>query len=222
MSSDPGIQVKVCCIRDETELRLAHGAGAGYVGLVGPMPSGPGPIPHPDIVRIAAGAPPDLTTVLLTAREDAPGIVDHVEATGVRAVQIVRPVSATVRREVRRALDGILIVQVAHVEGPRSVADAVDAADGADFLLLDSGRPSALTAELRGTGRTHDWALSARIVEQAPVPVFLAGGLRPENVGHAVEAVRPYGVDVCTGLREAGGGLDGEKLNHFMRRLRTR
>jgi phosphoribosylanthranilate isomerase len=215
-------QVKVCCIRNEAELILAYEAGVRFAGLVGPMPSGPGTISEEAITWIAAQAPPDMTTVLLTAREDAASIVAHVLGTGAKAVQIVRPVAPEIRLGVRRALGGTTILQVVHVEGRDSVEEARVAAVGADYLLLDSGRPSAAVAELGGTGRTHDWSLSARIVEGAPVPVFLAGGLDPDNVSDAVEAVRPYGVDVCSGLRTPYGRLDPERLKDFMERLGER
>jgi phosphoribosylanthranilate isomerase len=69
---------------------------------------------------------------------------------------------------------------------------------------------------LGGTGRTHDWSLSADIVAASPVPVLLAGGLRPENVAEAVAAVRPWGVDVCSGLRDGAGHLDSRCLAAFM------
>ena len=69
--------------------------------------------------------------------------------------------------------------------------------------------------ELGGTGRVHDWSLSRRIVESAPCPVFLAGGLNAANVADAIRAVRPYGVDLCTGVR-SGDALDPAKLAAFM------
>lgn len=215
----PAFQVKVCCIQNEAELFIAYEAGVRFVGLVGPMPSGPGPISEEAIGRIAAAAPPDMTTVLLTARDDAEGIVEHVVETGAKAVQIVRPVAPEVRLGVRRSLEEKTIFQVVHVEGPRSVEEARSAAMGTDYLLLDSGRPGAAVAELGGTGRTHDWSLSARIVEVASAPVFLAGGLGPDNVADAVEAVRPYGVDVCSGLRTPDGRLDAARLMDFMEGL---
>ncbi len=209
--------VKVCCIQDEGELRLAAAAGATFAGLVGAMPSGPGPIPDEDIARIAAAAPPGLISVLLTSRTEPDAIVAHVTATGVGAVQIVRKVPASTRRAVRAELPGVRILQVVHVEGPSALAEARRAAEGADYLLLDSGRPSAAVAELGGTGRTHDWSVSWRIVQESPVPVLLAGGLRPDNVGEAVAAVRPWGVDVCSGLRDGAGRLDRERVDGFMR-----
>jgi phosphoribosylanthranilate isomerase len=212
--------VKVCCIQDEEELRLAADAGARFVGLVGAMPSGPGPIPDEAIAHVAARAPHDVTTVLLTSRTEAPQIVAHVRATGVRAVQIVRDVPVDTRRAVRASLPGVAILQVVHVEGPSAVDCARRAAQGADYLLLDSGRPGARVAELGGTGRTHDWSLSARIVEESRVPVLLAGGLRPDNVAAAVAAVRPWGVDVCSGLRDPRGRLDAGRLRAFMEGVR--
>jgi phosphoribosylanthranilate isomerase len=207
--------VKVCCIQDEAELRLAAGAGARFVGLVSAMPSGPGPIPDGHIRRLAAVAPAGVTPVLLTARADEAGIVDHVRDTGVRGVQLVRAVPEEVRRRVRAALPGVTVIQVVHVEGPASVAEALSAAEGADHLLLDSGRPGASVPELGGTGRTHDWGVSAEIVRRAPVPVLLAGGLGPDNVAGAVKTVRPWGVDVCSGLRDGSGRLVSGRVEAF-------
>ena len=74
-----------------------------------------------------------------------------------------------------------------------------------DALLLDSGRPDAQVKTLGGTGLTHDWALSAEIVAQVDRPVFLAGGLRESNVAEAIAQVKPFGVDLCSGVRTEGG-----------------
>ncbi|MEM7023509.1 MAG: hypothetical protein AAF637_13090 [Pseudomonadota bacterium] len=81
-------------------------------------------------------------------------------------------------------------------------------------MLLDSGRPQAPIKLLGGTGLTHDWQLSRRIVGAVSVPVFLAGGLRAENVAQAIEQVRPFGVDLCTGVR-SDGRLDPARLQAF-------
>ena len=84
-----------------------------------------------------------------------------------------------------------------------------------DAWRLDSGNRTLPVKELGGTGRTHDWGLSARIVAEAGVPVFLAGGLCAGNVGQAIRSVRPYGVDLCSGVR-TGDALDERKLLAFM------
>ena len=131
-------------------------------------------------------------------------------------MQIVRWVPAQVRQELRKLLPGVSILQVVHVEGPSSVALAEEGSRWADYLLLDSGRPSAGVPELGGTGRVHDWSVSAEIVARCSVPVFLAGGLGPENVARAVAAVHPWGVDVCSGLRDGAGQLMPLRLSAFM------
>lgn len=87
-------------------------------------------------------------------------------------------------------------------------------ADQVDALLLDSGNQKLAIKELGGTGRKHDWRISRRIVESVRVPVFLAGGLNPENVAEAIHEVRPYGLDICSGLRTSGQ-LDEDKVQRF-------
>lgn len=74
--------------------------------------------------------------------------------------------------------------------------------------------------ELGGTGRTHDWDVSRRIVEAVEIPVILAGGLNPGNVAEAMRLVKPYAVDVCSGVR-TGGSLDSDKLQSFMSQVRS-
>jgi phosphoribosylanthranilate isomerase len=88
-----------------------------------------------------------------------------------------------------------------------------------DAILLDSGQPQLAIKQLGGTGRTHDWAVSRRIRDAVDTPVFLAGGLNPENVGKAIVQVAPFGVDVCSGLRPTGR-LDETKLIQFMDAVR--
>jgi len=121
-----------------------------------------------------------------------------------------------VHRVLREALPGIKIVQVIHVRDENSLAEARQVSPHVDALLLDSGNPSLATKELGGTGRAHDWAVSRRIRDAVGVPVYLAGGLNPKNVGKAIAQVQPFGVDLCSGLR-TDGHLDGSKLEQFMR-----
>ena len=105
-------------------------------------------------------------------------------------------------------------MQVIHVTGPESVREALQVASLVDALLLDSGNQSLAVKELGGTGRVHDWSLSRDIVRESPVSVFLAGGLRPDNVAEAIRAVQPFGVDLCSGVR-TDGHLDENKLAAF-------
>jgi phosphoribosylanthranilate isomerase len=207
-------RVKVCCITSVEEMRAAVECGASAVGLVSEMPSGPGVIAEGLIAEIAARVPPPVATFLLTCRQDAASIVAQQRRCRTNTLQLCDRVPAAVYGELRRELPGVALVQVVHVTGEESFAEALEAARHADAILLDSGNQSLAVKELGGTGRTHDWRVSRRVVEAANVPVFLAGGLRPENVAGAVEAVHPFGLDVCSGVRTEGR-LDPEKLKRF-------
>ena len=206
-------RVKICCMANPAEATMAGASGVDLVGLVGPMPSGAG-IGTPEMCQeIAQAAPAWVTPVLLTSSTTAAAVEQDVQQAGVRTVQIVSHVNPSVHRTLADRLPGVRRLQVIHVEGSDSL-DMIETYLGlADAYLLDSGRPSA--GELGGTGRTHDWSISARFVKRSSVPVFLAGGLTPGNVTDAIRQVRPFGVDVCSGVR-TNDQLDPSKLAHFM------
>jgi phosphoribosylanthranilate isomerase len=208
-------RLKVCCIQSPFEARLAVRLGASALGLVSEMPSGPGVIPEETIAAIARAVPPPVASFLLTSRRDAAGMAGQQRRTGVTTLQICDRPEAGAHRELRAALPGIALVQVVHVTGPDAVEEAVAVAAAVDAILLDSGNPSLAVKELGGTGRRHDWRLSRQIREALSVPVFLAGGLRAENVGEAIAEVAPFALDVCSGVR-TDGRLDEEKLARFV------
>jgi phosphoribosylanthranilate isomerase len=215
------VQLKVCCIASVAEAELALANGADAIGLVSAMPSGPGPIPDADIAVIARATEGRARRFLLTSRTTPADIAAHVREAGTDTVQIVDTPSVEVLRELRRALEGIALVPVIHVRGADAVAEAQALAPLADLILLDSGNPGGAVRELGGTGRTHDWDVSAALVRAvAPCPVFLAGGLRADNVAEAVRTVGPAGVDLCSGVR-TGGRLDAAKLAAFVSALRS-
>ena len=208
-------RVKICCIASIQEAHLAVRAGASAIGLVSEMPSGPGVIPESRIAEIAASVPPPIATVLLTSRKEAKEIVAQQKRCGVNTLQICDRVAPGVHEELRGSLPGVSLLQVVHVNREESVSIALQAARTVDALLLDSGDPSLPTPEFGGTGRTHDWQISARIIQESPVPTFLAGGLTSANVHRAIPSLRPFGVDVCTGVRTQGK-LSERKLIDFM------
>ena len=194
-------------------MAIAHGVDA--LGLVGHMPSGPGVIDDDLISEIVDQVPPPIATFLLTSETQADAIVHHARQCRTDTIQLVDQAGPDAYPIIRAALPSRRLVQVIHIEGPETVEQAVEAAGMADALLLDSGRPSAEVKELGGTGRTHDWEVSRAIVEAAPCPVFLAGGLKPDNIADAIRAVRPFGVDLCTGVR-TDDRLDAQKLGAFI------
>lgn len=214
-------RLKVCCIASVAEARLAIAHGADALGLVSAMPSGPGVIDDATVAAVADAVPPPVATFLLTSRQAARAIAEQARHARVNTLQLVDAVPAAELVALRALVPNVRLVQVIHVLDEASVVEALAVVPHVDALLLDSGNPRLAVKELGGTGRVHDWALSRRIRDDAAaagVPLFLAGGLRADNVGAAVAAVRPFGVDVCSGVR-ADGRLDAGKLTDFVAAL---
>jgi phosphoribosylanthranilate isomerase len=213
-------QLKVCCIASVAEAELAVAQGATALGLVSAMPSGPGVVADYVIREVAAWARGRARSFLLTSRTTAEGIAEQVEALRPETVQLVDALLESEHAALRRLVPQVRLVQVIHVRDEAAVMDALRVAPLVDELLLDSGNPSLVVKELGGTGRTHDWALSARIVRESPVPVWLAGGLRAENAARAIAIVRPHGLDVCSGVRR-DGNLDQVRLAALVAAMRV-
>ena len=212
-------RIKVCCMASLEEARLAIQAGADAVGFVGPMPSGRRSLDDGGIAAITTLIPPPIATFLLTSEVTAAGIAQHVERTRASTVQIVSYIGSTEAARLLDLLPGTRRVQVIHVEDARALTLIDEYAPHVHAFLLDSGRPSLAIPEYGGTGRIHDWAISAEFVRRSPVPVFLAGGLTPANVGEAIRRVQPFGVDLCSGVRTEGR-LDPGKLSAFVQAVR--
>ena len=213
-------RVKICCMGSVAEAWLAIGHGAAAVGLVSEMPSGPGVIAEALIAEISAKLPPAIGSFLLTCKTDPKAIIEQQRRLRVNTIQICDRLEVQSYERLREALPGIWLVQVVHVNGTASIAEAFSIAPFVDAVLLDSGNQSLAVKELGGTGRTHDWNLSLQIREAIAVPLFLAGGLKAENVADAIRQVRPFGVDVCSGVR-TNGKLDEVKLRAFFTAVRA-
>lgn len=213
-------RVKICCVSSLAEAALAIRYGASAIGLVSAMPSGPGVIAEAAITEIAAAIPPGVATFLLTSKCDAESIIAQQRRTRVNTIQLCDSVESDCHARLREALPGIALVQVIHVAGEASISEALAVANQVDALLLDSGNQKLAVKELGGTGRQHDWRISRSIVESVRIPVYLAGGLNPDNVAAAIHAVRPFGLDICSGLR-TNGQLDELKVQRFFANVAT-
>lgn len=207
-------RVKICCISSVQEAEMAVSAGASALGLVGHMPSGPGIISDELIAQIVSTVPPPIATFLLTSETSAAGIIAHHQKVQTNTIQIVDALSEGSYAQIRAALPSVKLVQVIHVIDQSSVEEAIETAQHVDALLLDSGNPTLQVKELGGTGRVHNWALSRQIRDSVSIPLFLAGGIRAENVREAIEVVQPFGLDLCSSVR-TNGRLDTTKLEQF-------
>lgn len=213
-------RIKVCCIASLEEAETAIALGADALGLVSAMPSGPGVIDEAVIAQVAARVPPPVATFLLTSLTEAGAILEQQRRLGATTLQLVDRTTPATRRALRRALPGVRVVQVVHVTGEAAIAEALAAQVESDALLLDSGNADLAVKQLGGTGRVHDWVTSARIRAAIDVPLFLAGGLRSDNVAAAIRDVGPFGLDICSGVR-TGGRLDAAKLQALIAAARA-
>lgn len=208
-------RIKICCISSIAEAKMAIRQGADALGLVGRMPSGPGPIDDELIATITRQISPPVASFLLTSEQSSAGIIRHLQKVHTNTVQVVDELTEGTYQEIREAIPTLRIVQVIHVRGEESIREALRLQEHVDAFLLDSGNPAAAVKTLGGTGLKHDWNISQTLVSEVQVPVFLAGGLNAGNVREAIEKVRPFGVDICSGVR-TGGKLDEAKLREFI------
>jgi len=211
--------VKICCISTPEEAKIAIRHGASALGLVGNMPSGPGILEDALIHQIAKSVPPPIATFLLTSETEATAIVKHYQKVHTTTIQIVDALKDRQYAAIRNEIPHVKLVQVIHVIDENSVQEAIEISEFVDAILLDSGNPNLATKQLGGTGRTHNWDLSRKIRESISIPLFLAGGLNKENVRQAIDAVQPFGIDLCSGVR-TNGKLDERKLDEFFRAIR--
>ncbi len=211
-------KVKICCISSVEEAKIAIRCGASALGLVGKMPSGPGCIDDDLILEIQKTVPPPISTFLLTSETKANDIIKHYKKVNTTVIQLVDAVDIEDYKIIRNELPNVKLVQVIHVLNEDSVKEAIEVSAFVDALLLDSGNPNLDIKILGGTGNTHDWSLSKKIRESVNIPIFLAGGLKAENVQEAIEKVQPFGLDLCSSVR-TDGKLDEQKLKEFFQAI---
>ncbi|WP_108724089.1 MULTISPECIES: phosphoribosylanthranilate isomerase [Mycobacterium] len=208
------MRVKICGIGTRDDLAAAVTAGADAIGLiVGTTHLSEDQLDIEQAQHLAAATPVFVSTVLVTHLTDASRICEVADLLGVDTIQAHGALTPDAARELWGRRANRRIIRTVHITGPHSLDEADEAATTAHALLLDSRTET----RLGGTGLTHDWTTSRRIVERLhPLPVILAGGLAADNVGHAIHAVRPYGVDANSRLKSATGRKDPTACTAFV------
>lgn len=209
--------IQVAGIRDPAEAALVQECGVHYLGFPLRLPVNREDLTEPEAAAISRSLQPPARGVLITYLVQADAIVEFCRTLGARMVQLHGDISAPELARLR-ALDPELTIVKSLVVGqhPMLVLEGlvIELGPLVDGFLTDTYAPD--TGAAGATGRTHDWALSRRLVELSPRPVILAGGLTPANVRQAISVVRPAGVDVHTGVEEADGRKDRVKLLTFV------
>jgi len=212
------VRVKICGNRSFGDLRLAVEAGADAVGFIVGTRFRTEDSLEPSVAQdYVKRTPPFVNTVMVTHLTEAneilalhatvgASIIQLHDELNVREIQIIRKKHPTIP-----LIKAIPVINEAAIELAQTYAPYVNA------LLLDSRTDD----RIGGTGVTHDWTISHRIVAAVSKPVILAGGLNPGNVADAIKTVQPYGVDVNSGVENPEGNKEVTKLREFVRLART-
>lgn len=213
MGSGQRVRVSVCALRSAADGLAAVDGGADAVGvLVGTTHRAEDAVPVDEARRLLVHVPPGVGRYAVTHLDEVADLVGLARALPVDTLQLHDLVAPVVLAAVRRVVPAVRLVKALHVtdEPP----DWRPFAAVADAILLDTVDPAA--GRIGGTGKVHDWGLSAQVARDCPLPVILAGGLTPENVAEAVRVVRPWAVNVNSGV-EVDGAKDRRRVAAFVR-----
>ena len=210
------MRAKLCGIRSSRDLEIAVASGTDAVGLIcGITHVSEDALSPDDARRLARLAPPFVSTVLVTHLLDATEIIALADHVATDTIQVHGSVTPETLATVSARASGRRIIKAVHVLGPEAKDQALELAELCDAILVDSRTRD----RLGGTGRTHDWTISRQIsdaLRERSHPLILAGGLRPDNVADAVRAVRPYAVDVNSGVDDEDGDKAADLCNAFV------
>ena len=214
------IKIKICGITNLADARAAIAAGADMLGFNFYRPSPRFITPQDARTMIESlrsqirALPRTITMVGVFVNEPTESIVRIAAEAGVAAIQLHGDESAEFCRELKALLPDRFLIKALRARGDAATEHAPEF--NVDAIMLD-----AFDAELRGgSGRTVDWSL-ARHTRDAVPRLFLAGGLSPENVRAAIDAVQPYAVDACSALESSPGHKDAERMDAFVRAVRN-
>lgn len=201
--------VKICGITQKKDALFAATHGADAIGVVNVK----GSKRFTDLEKaeeIFRISPPLISRVLVASPKDIDDVKD-IEEIHADCIQLHGDESVEFIQEIRDNSDLLIIKQIP-VINEKSIEQARIYSEIADAILLDT----KIKGELGGTGKTHDWDISKKIVESVGTPVILAGGLNPDNVAEAIKEVGPYAVDIASGVEAEPGIKDPEKVRRFI------
>jgi phosphoribosylanthranilate isomerase len=226
MSKESRCSVKICGITSIHDARLAADAGADYVGVLVDVAVSERTRSAAQASEIANGSP--IPTVLLLYNRTTSDIQEIVSQVRPFAVQLLGQEQPQQVEELKDTVSCQLWKSVylpagspENVDMPTVQVEMQAYRDaGADFLLFDSVDMSLEKPRYGGTGKTCDWNVAAELITDSPLPVFFAGGIRPENVKAAIETIRPHGIDLCSGVEASKGIKDPNKLEQLMEQVK--
>jgi phosphoribosylanthranilate isomerase len=214
------VWIKICGTTSLADGLAAARAGADALGFVF-APGSPRQLSPDDAVRIIQHLPAGVEKVGVFVNEDPARIREIARHAGLTAIQLHGDEPPGVARDLRSEFRVVKAIAA----GPDLAGRAARYIGAADVVLLDSAPcpPGAANPNRGGTGRQFDWSEAAAALQNitAPLPIIVAGGLSPGNVAQAMEELRPWGVDVCSGVERVPGTKDEARLRAFVAAVRT-
>ena len=200
-------RIKICGIRDEDNALVAADAGADAIGFifVRSSPRYIEPLAAADIMSVL---PPMVTTVGVFMDTPAEAFSDVEEDCPTHYSQLHGSEAETLVNQCSPVIKGVKFL----LESLAAELERWENCDAVEAILIDSPVP--------GSGSSFNWEMLVPFVRELSKPVFLAGGLTPENVGDAIRIVRPYGVDVSSGVERERGIKDPDLIEAFCEAVR--
>jgi len=204
--------IKVCGIKSAEEALGAIDAGANTIGMLIGVPEYVEDKITSDLAKeIVNILPGNIRTVMVTHLLEIPKIIEIAKFTDVSVIQIHNDLSTDGMRQLKKNLPELELMKAINVMDNTSIETAKEYEPYSDMILLDS----RTNEKIGGTGKTHDWVISERIVNEINIPVILAGGLNSDNIENAIKKVKPAGIDANSGLENNNGSKDFEKIKIF-------
>ena len=206
--------IKVCGIQTVAEALGVIEAGANTIGMLLGVPDYVGDRITTEIAKqIVVSVPEGIRTVMVTHLLDVNEIIKIANYTRVTAIQIHNVLDTVGIEQLRQKLPDLELIKAIHIVDNSAIEQAKEYEPYSDMILLDT----KVKDRIGGTGQTHNWNISKRIVKELSIPVILAGGLNPQNVNEAISTVKPAGIDANSGLENEEGLKDFEKIRLFAR-----
>ncbi len=208
--------LKLCGTTSAGDARLAR--GADFCGMLVGGNWSERTLTLEEAAAVAKAS--SLRNVILLCNPSAAFAVEVAKALRPHALQLQCREQPALISELKESLPCEIwkTVHLPSVDGQAAPEAYVEA--GADALLVDSVDVSEGFERLGGTGKVGDWAAVAALKEKIDIPLFLAGGIGPDNVADAVRSVQPYGIDLCSGVEMQRGRRDPEKVKKLLRSFR--
>jgi len=207
-------RVKICGITNNNDLQSAVSAGADAVGFIVGVESSPRNLSIKEAENLICQVPLFVSSVVVTVPKNANTIRNLCGRLNPNAVQIHGNMDPSDLTFVKENFSNIFLIRAIKADPKSAKKRAIDATKTFDAIILDS----YIKGKYGGTGLIHDWELSLKIKQIIhPIPMILAGGLKPENVANAIDLVHPYAVDVSSGVEKQPGIKDKKKIYNFIK-----